>query len=133
MSDQYTDINNLSDTDLWCLIVRTWYAISRLRELELAQFGLTVEQSSILKIMSLRDGSITAKELEYLTMRQQHSISTLINRMSKSGLVEKVKQPNERRHRIVVTPEGEKIYNQRSLQNLKAFFIDLHILIDDIT
>ena len=125
MSDQYTDINNLSDTDLWCLIVRTWYAISRLRELELAQFGLTVEQSSILKIMSLRDGSITAKELEYLTMRQQHSISTLINRMSKSGLVDKVKQPNERRHRIVVTPEGEKINNQVTYASIELVFSSL--------
>jgi DNA-binding MarR family transcriptional regulator len=125
MSDQYTDINNLSDTDLWCLLVRTWYAISRLRELELAQFGITVEQSSILKIMSLRGGSITAKELEYLTMRQQHSISTLINRMYKSGLVDKKKEPNERRHRIITTPEGERINNQVTTTSIEIVFSSL--------
>ena len=125
MSDQYTDINNLSDTDMWCLLVRTWYAISRLRELELAQFGLSVEQSSILKIMSIRGGSTTAKELEYLTMRQQHSISTLINRMYKSGLVDKKKEPDERRHRIVITPEGERINNQVTIASIEIVFNSL--------
>ena len=96
MSEQYTDINNMTDTDLWCLLVRTWYAISRLRELELAQFGLTIEQSSILKIIYVRGGRSTAKELEYLTMRRQHSISTLINRMHKRGLIDKKKEANRR-------------------------------------
>ncbi|MFC1901121.1 MarR family winged helix-turn-helix transcriptional regulator [Chloroflexota bacterium] len=125
MSEQFTNIDNLSDTDLWCLLVRTWYAISRLRELELAQFGLTVEQSSILKIMSMRGGSTTAKELEYLTMRQQHSISTLINRMQKSGLVDKTKKPNERRYRISITPEGEKLTNQVTITSVEIAFSSL--------
>ncbi len=125
MSDQYTDMDNFSDTDLWCLIIRTWYAISRLRELELAQFGLSIEQSSILKIMTIRGGSTNAKELEYLTMRQQHSISTLINRMIKSGLVDKKKESNERRHRIIITPAGEAINKQVTYASIELVFSSL--------
>ena len=41
-------LDTLSITDLWSLFDRTGFAISRLRSMELAKSGLTIEQASIL-------------------------------------------------------------------------------------
>ena len=113
-----------SNGDLWCLLVRTWFAILRLRQMELARFGLTVEQASILSVLR-RHGWATAKNLEDITMRQQHSISALISRMTKSGLVRKEKRPAEKRYRIYVTTQGKDLFNRLTVESIKAVLSSL--------
>jgi DNA-binding MarR family transcriptional regulator len=125
MTEKDKGINTISDGDLWCLLVRTWFAISRLRELELAQFGLTLEQSSVLTLIQRCGGSTTAKNLEYLTLRQQHSISTLIKRMLRGGLVGKERRPNERRNRIFISEEGENLLGQLTTTSIEMVFSSL--------
>ena len=100
---------DLLHRDLWSLLDRTRFAISRYRELELAHFGLTIEQVSILHVLKNHGGSTTIKDLENITMRRQHSISVLINGMARAGLAEKVKNREEKRFRIVITPEGRAV------------------------
>ena len=124
MNKKINNLKTLPDEDLWCLLVRTWFAILRLRQVELARFGLTVEQSSILALLR-HSRSTTAKELENATMRQQHSISTLINRMIKSGLVGRDKSPTEKRHRIFITEEGKNLFKKVTIDSIKAVFSPL--------
>ena len=45
-------------------------------------------------------------------MRQHHSISTLVNRMSKMGLICREKLPGGRRHVISFTPEGRELHGK---------------------
>jgi len=125
MSEKDTEDSAISDADLWCLLIRTWFAIYRLRELELAQFNLTLEQSSILTLIRACGGSTTAKELEDLTLRQQHSISTLIKRMLNGGLIEKERKPEEKRYRISLSEDGKKLLGQLPITSIEMVFSSL--------
>lgn len=105
-----TEPEAISTWELWDLLAHTGFAVSRLRELELAPLGLTMMQSLVFKILDDNGGTITTKTLEDSTMRQHHSISTLINRMTKMGLVNTQRMPRGRRHVISFTPAGRDLY-----------------------
>jgi DNA-binding MarR family transcriptional regulator len=121
------DIKNPTDFELWMVFNRTRNSVYRLRELELAQFGLTVEQSAILNQLINRGGSTTAKTIEYLTMRQHHSISTLINRMIKMHLVTKKKSSDSKKYEILITKHGEDLYNQVPIHSVEMVFSPLKV------
>jgi DNA-binding MarR family transcriptional regulator len=113
----------LSVREIWSLVDRTGFAISRLRELELGKYGLTIEQSSILYILTnSKDGSTTPSELENITMRQHHSVSVLTSGMEEAGLVQKLKYPDGKRLKIVITAEGKKHYQQTTIASLEESF-----------
>jgi DNA-binding MarR family transcriptional regulator len=73
MNKRSTAATVMTDGELWFLLANTWFMISRLLELELSQFSITLEQSTILKTLHDKGGSTTARELEEITLRQQQS------------------------------------------------------------
>jgi DNA-binding MarR family transcriptional regulator len=107
--------------ELWTLLDRTCFAVSRLRGLELSAHNLTNEQASILHILSSRD-FITAKELENLTMRRQHSISSLLKGMMKMKTVSRLKADEEKRYRIMITATGREMYARLTAASLEKAF-----------
>jgi DNA-binding MarR family transcriptional regulator len=115
------------DEPLWTLLDSTRFAVTRLRELELAEFGLTIERSAILKILASRGGSTTAGTLEYLTMRQPHTISTLINRMTKMGLISKKRMGTEKRHTFSLTTKGNTLLDEITETSLEVVFSCLSV------
>jgi DNA-binding MarR family transcriptional regulator len=122
ISDETANLRNgLHIHELWTLLDRTRFAISRLRGLELAGYGLTIEQASILNILNNRE-STTAKDLENMTMRRQHSISSLLKGMMKMGEVTRVKANADKRLRIVVTPAGKQLIERLRLDSLEEVF-----------
>jgi len=112
----------LSDYELWAFLDATGFAVSRLRELELARSHLTIEQASVLSLIRRMDLGITAKEIKDATLRQQNSISILLNRMARSGLVTKNRRTGERESRIVMTEAGRTLLNEISTASLKELF-----------
>jgi MarR family transcriptional regulator, 2-MHQ and catechol-resistance regulon repressor len=114
---------HLDDFRLWKLLDHTKFMVGRLREIELARFGLTPEQVHVLDILFQRGGSTTMNEIVDLTMRQHHSISTLINRMSKQGLVSKIKTPDDKRvFKVVITDKGRNLFNKVSRESIITTF-----------
>lgn len=131
MLDKATENNSrwrgeATDT-AWTILDRTRFVVARLRELELAQFGLTIEQSAILKMLHSAGGSISTKWLEEITMRQHHSISTLINRMMAMKLVTKVRHKGEKRYTIAITKEGEELLRTLSNISVEMTFSSLEV------
>ena len=104
------------------MLDHTVFALTRLREIELGQFGLTIPQTDILHGIEGQGGSWTLQDLEKNRMRQHHSISTLVNRMAKIGLVEKTRQLNGKRYQITITAGGKEIYNRATGASLKLSF-----------
>jgi DNA-binding MarR family transcriptional regulator len=90
----------------WVLMDYTAFAISRLRDAELSQIGLTHEQSAILQILVRNKGRSTIHEISIAWMRQPNSVSTLINRMEKQGLVSKNRLAKQREYSIKITKKG---------------------------
>lgn len=98
-----------SEIMLWSVLNNTKFAISRLRELELAKFNLTIEQSSILNIVVDHGGTVTIKEIIDETMHQPNSVYILLNRMKKMGLIYSAKQKELGGTLISLTKEGDSL------------------------
>jgi DNA-binding MarR family transcriptional regulator len=124
---EYDEVKNRTDFELWMLFNRTRNSVYRSRELELAQFGITVEQSAILNQLIVRGGSTTAKTIEYLTLRQHHSISTLINRMIRMHLVTKEKSPDSKKYEILITRNGDDLYKKVPIHSIEMVFSSLKV------
>ena len=105
---------------IWVLLDRTHFAVARSRLLELAQFHLTKEQAQILYALRLYGGATNMTQISAFTMRQRHSVSTLVDRMEKAGLVKKVKVPNKKGYMVTMTKKGSERY-----QNVTAKSIDM--------
>jgi DNA-binding MarR family transcriptional regulator len=110
------------DEPLWVLLYNATFSVTRLREIELAQFGLTVEQSTIIKILASLGGSTTAGLLEYLTMRQPHTISILINRMINMDLISRKRKKKEKRYKLTLTAKGYALLNEMTETTIKEVF-----------
>ena len=108
---------------LWRVLDHTRFIIARSREKELGRYGLTPEQSHVLDILQESNGSTTINQLVELTQRQHHSISTLIDRMTKQGLVSKRKgRDDRRRYEVFITPKGRELAETMSRESISAIF-----------
>ena len=111
------------DFKLWRFLGHTSYVISRLRELELAQYGLAPEQSYVLDILSVNGGKTTMGQIADMTLRPHHTVSTLIARMEKHGMVEKkLSRTDKRSYEIVMTKSGRELFKMVSRKSIENAF-----------
>jgi DNA-binding MarR family transcriptional regulator len=96
---------------LWRLFFIAQASMSRVRDLELAAIGVTPEQSGALFLLAAR-GKSTIGEMANAWCRQRNSVSTLMERMAKQGLVTKVKLPGQRDIEINITPKGREMHKR---------------------
>jgi DNA-binding MarR family transcriptional regulator len=115
----------LTDYDLGVLLERTRSAFSRMRELELAQHNLTPEQTAILHTIISKGGSATCEEIASDIIRQYHSVTTIVNRMLKIGLVRKEKKPNQKKFLVYITEKGESMYENVPRNSVEMIFSEL--------
>ena len=108
--------------ELYPLFHNTDIVISRARELELANFGLTLEQGVLIHTLIKMKGSATLDEIAESTMRQYHSVSTLVNRMSRLGLLKKVKYSDKKKFQVSITDKGLSIYSAATCNSLDMIF-----------
>ena len=107
---------------LWVLLDQTAFAVARNRDLELKQYGLTPAQAAVLYTLENYNGQATQNEISQFTMRQHHSVSTLINRMVDRGLVEKVQLPNGSGSLVSITKKGRNIYANTNRSSVEMIF-----------
>jgi DNA-binding MarR family transcriptional regulator len=72
------------------------------------------------------NGSTTINELVAITQRQHHSISTLIDRMSRQGLILKQKGAGDKRqYEVEITSKGRDLAQRMSRASTNAIFAAL--------
>jgi DNA-binding MarR family transcriptional regulator len=114
------------DFKLWRFLDHTRYAISRAREVELARFGLTQEQAYVLDVLTDRGGSTTMNDIMDMTLRQHHTISTLVARMVKRGLIEKKRsETDKRKYNVMITRQGRELFQRVTRDSVVAAFSPL--------
>jgi MarR family transcriptional regulator, organic hydroperoxide resistance regulator len=100
------------DQDLWFLLTHTRYAIFRAREKELQRYGVSPEQVSLLFVVQALGNKATPATLSRHLIRQPHTVSALVDRMARRGLVKKVKDLDRKNLvRVVMTDKGQKTYD----------------------
>ncbi len=100
------------DQDLWLLLTHTRYAIFRAREKELQRYGVSPEQVGLLFVVQALGHKATPAALARHIIRQPHTVSALVDRMARRGLVKKVKDLDRKNLvRVVMTEKGQKTYD----------------------
>jgi MarR family transcriptional regulator, organic hydroperoxide resistance regulator len=96
--------------ELWLLWERTSHAIRRAREIELRQrAGLSAIEAGVLYFTKTSKGPVTPSVLARLLHREPHTVSGLVTRMEKRGLVQRKKNLEKKNLvRVVVTKKGEE-------------------------
>lgn len=98
---------------VWALIRTVSHLMERARSRELAQYGITVQQAGILRHIKQMGEKATPSALARVMFREPTSVSALLTRMEKLGLVERTPGP-ERRNQVGVrlTARGEATHRQ---------------------
>lgn len=108
------ETNPITDRDyeLWVLLHQACDAMARARENELRPVGISRMQAAVLFIVKAVRGPATPAEISRWLFREPHTVSGLLDRMEKQGLIRKVKNL-ERKNliRVVITEKGEEAYH----------------------
>lgn len=115
----------VNDAHLWTLLEHSASLISRARELELAQSGITMEQMSILHALLNCGGSATIDEIAAIIVRQHNSVSTIVNRMTKANLVKKEKRQDQKKYTVHITEKARRLVNSAPRTSIETIFSNL--------
>jgi len=101
---------------LWVLIAQTKDAILRARERDYARYGISNERRAILYIIQNDGGRTTPVEIARSLFRELHSITEMLKRMEKDGLITRHQGSGRSKVEVTLTEKGLDVFNQ-SLRN----------------
>ncbi|MGD0780285.1 MAG: helix-turn-helix domain-containing protein [Dehalococcoidales bacterium] len=119
---EFRSHDTINDAYLWGMLDHARSLVSRARELELSQYGITMEQMSILHALLINNNSATIDEIANFIIRQHNSVSTIVNRMSKIGLVRKERQQHEKKYKVIMTEKARKIVDSVPRKSIEMIF-----------
>ena len=105
-------LNITEDYRLWLLLNKTRSAIYKLRHKKVGQYLPPNQAAALVTIWAFR-GQVTPAELSRQLFLEPHSVSELIVRMEKKGLVTKAKDKNKGNMvRLSITERGRELCNK---------------------
>ena len=94
---------------LWLLMHRVHDALVLCEDSLFREYGLTMEQFGLLATLKGSGGSLRPVDLALLLERSPNSVSMLVDRMVKAGLVRRTRDRKDRRTvNVALTSKGEK-------------------------
>ncbi|MFC2068670.1 MarR family winged helix-turn-helix transcriptional regulator [Chloroflexota bacterium] len=101
------------DFNTWVLLHQAQDQIFKARDNELFQYGCSTMQSAILSVVKMIEGKATLPEIAKWVLRKPHTISTILTRMEKSGLLKKANgSAGKRTIYVTLTEKGEQVFSQ---------------------
>lgn len=97
---------------LWVLIAQTKDAILKARERDYARYGISNERRAVLWDVQNNGGSSTPVAIARNLFRELHSVTELLKRMEKDGLIERREGTGRSRVEIRLTEAGLDVLNQ---------------------
>jgi DNA-binding MarR family transcriptional regulator len=112
------DLGPISDEYfvLWIMIAQTRDAILKARERDYARFNISNMRRAVLWNIQNNGGHATPVEISRQLFRELHSVTGLLERMGKEGLITKYKSSSRSRFEIKLSKKGLDVFNQ-SLYN----------------
>jgi len=101
--------------DLLVALLLVQSQLERRSEAFFQPFGLTGAQFNILNLLAYHAGRMDQSALVDLLLVGKSSISIVLNRMVRDGLVKRAEHPKDRRQVVLVlTPQGRKLWQKIS-------------------
>lgn len=108
---QISEVNR--DYNLWTLLHQVSDIIFSAREAELQQYGIPGMQAEVLFAIKTIGKDATPAQISRMLFRRPHSVSGILSRMEKAGLIKKTKDLKRKNLvRVTLTTKGEQAYKQ---------------------
>lgn len=106
------------DYSLWYTIRRAHEAIHKVRKLELRPHKLSTIETGVLLVVNTAKKGITPAEISRQLLKDPHSISQLLRRMEKKGLLQNIKGiPKKNMIQVKLTQKGQEAYKLSMIGN----------------
>jgi DNA-binding MarR family transcriptional regulator len=115
------------ETNLYILLDQVDSIVTNAVELELKHLRVTQPQVRILTILSRENRPLTLEDLANWTLKEFNSVSTLINRMEKKGLVKKTKKSGDLKTYVILAEKGSNLYHHSVTER------SIHLIFDRLS
>jgi DNA-binding MarR family transcriptional regulator len=106
---------------LWRQVYQTYTLLKKCEDQIFEEYGLTTEQYGVLEAIDYLSGPVKVTDLAQWLERSTNSISMIVDRMVKAGLVRRIRSTGDRRVvRVVSTSKGEAAVKPATLASLEA-------------
>lgn len=100
------------DYRLWVLIQQVVGVMQKAKRKELP-YGVTVEEFAVLFVIQAAERPVKPSKISRWLCHEPNSVSVLLDRMKKRGLVVKFRDLKDRRAvRVILTEKGQRIFDQ---------------------
>ncbi len=100
----------------WLLLHQTYNMVLKCEDQVFGKHGLTTEQHAVLLAIKYIDDPVTPTDVARWLDRNSNSISLIVERMVKTGLVRRVRDLRDRRSvRLVITSNGKEILDRATV------------------
>jgi DNA-binding MarR family transcriptional regulator len=104
------------DKGAWILLRQVHNLISRCEDRVFGEYGITTEQQAVLMAIKHIDVPVRPTDVAQWLDRSTNSVSMIVDRMVKAGLVKRVRDRKDRRAVcLTITSKAEKAYVQASV------------------
>jgi DNA-binding MarR family transcriptional regulator len=104
---------SIKDYDLIGLLNQTTETIFRARQKELDQYSISTSQGAVLFITKALGEKATISEISRWLLRKPHTVSEIVSRMEKKGLLKKSRTPKRKSIiKVALTPKGLEVYRK---------------------
>lgn len=99
----------------WTVMRNLGHLMERVRDRELAEYGINARQAGLLRHVKALGDEATPAAIARTMFREPTSVSAIIIRMEKQGLVKRVKDCKKKNQvRVYLTEDGEEAYHNAS-------------------
>jgi DNA-binding MarR family transcriptional regulator len=103
-------------TRVFILFVQTADAVVKYADASFYKAGLSVIKFIVLRVLAANGGTMTPSEIAEWTLRERHSITTLVDRMRKDGLVKTQPHGTDKRSiNVILTDKGREVLRQATV------------------
>jgi len=101
------------DYRLWALLHQTRHVIHEALKKEMEPLGVSPRQVAALLIIEAIEKPTTPSRISYWLMRDRASVSVLLDRMERKGLINKSRDlGNKNLIAVTLTDKGKRVYNR---------------------
>lgn len=94
---------------------------------ELSQYGISPEHAAVLFIIDTKGNNVTPAEISRWLLRKPNTVSGLLNRMAKKGLVQKTRDLDKKNLvRVSLTEKGQELFHKSTnIKSIREVFSSL--------
>jgi len=118
---------NDREINLYILLDQVDSIVTNAVDLEIKHLRVTQPQVRILTMLSRQNKPVTLDDLANWTLKEFNSVSTLINRMEKKGLVKKTKKNGDLRTYVILAEKGSNLYHHNVTER------SIHLIFDRLS